>query len=358
MRTRSILFALLILAVAAGGYWYLRPASDGTAPAGVTQAAPAVPVETARVTAEDLVLSIPAVGTLRSNESVMVSPEIAGRIVELHADEGAAVSEGDPISTLDQSIYRAQIAEVQARISLSESNYERARELLARQAGTQRALDEAEAQLKADRADLLVAQALLDKTVIRAPFEGVLGLWRVSIGQYIEAGDVIVNIESIDPLKVDFRVPEIYFNRTSVGQAITVIVDAVGNEPVLGNVYAIDPLVDENGRSLVLRANIPNDDRRLRPGLFARIELIYDRRANALMVPEEALVPIGRNSYVYVVENDRARLVQIEVGQRLRGRVEVTAGLAAGDAVVTAGQLRLYDGAEVVNVGGNGGDGG
>jgi membrane fusion protein (multidrug efflux system) len=355
MRARPILLIVLLLAIAAGGYWYLRPDSDGTAPASVAEAAPSVPVETATAATEELVLSIPAVGTLRSNESVRVSPEIAGRIVELPAEEGVAIAAGDPIATLDQSIYNAQIAEVQARIALSESNYERARELLARQAGTQRALDEAEAQLKADRADLLVAQALLDKTVVRAPFAGVLGLRRVSVGQYIEAGDVIVNLESIDPLKVDFRVPEIYFDRATVDQAITVMVDAIGNEPVLGSVYAIDPLVDENGRSLVLRAQIPNDNGRLRPGLFARIELIYDRRSNALMVPEEALVPIGRSSYVYRIEDGHARLVQIEIGQRLRGRVEVTAGLAAGDTIVTAGQLRLYDGAAVTIVGGDDG---
>jgi len=350
MRARSILFSILALAVAAVGYWYLRPASDGTAPASVSNEPPAIPVETAIATTEELILSIPAVGTLRSNESVLISPEIAGRIVELQAEEGVPIVAGEPVAKLDQSIYAAQIAEVQARISLSESNYQRARELLARQAGTQRALDEAEAQLKADRADLLVAQAALDKTVIRAPFDGVLGLRRVSVGQYIQAGDVIVNLESIDPLKVDFRVPEIYYARTSVGQEITVTVDAVGDRLVVGHVYAIDPLVDENGRSLVLRAQIPNDEGRLRPGLFARIELVYDRRPSALMVPEQAIVPIGRSNYVYLIENNHARLVKIEIGQRLRGRVEITSGLSEGDTVVTAGQLRLYDGAEVVIV--------
>ena len=355
MRSRSFLFILALLAIAAGGYWFLRPGGDATAPAGVVVESPAIPVEVASAATEELILSIPAVGTLRSNESVQVSPEIAGRIVELEADEGAAVAAGDPIATLDQSIYQAQIAEVQARITLSESNFERARELLARQAGTQRALDEAEAQLKADRADLQVAQALLDKTVVRAPFDGVLGLRRVSVGQYVDAGDVIVNLESIDPLKVDFRVPEIYFRRTTVDQAVSVTVDALGDEPVHGTVYAIDPLVDENGRSLVLRAQIPNDDRKLRPGLFARIELIYDRRPDALMVPEAALVPIGRNSYVYRIENGAAKLVQIEIGQRLRGRIEVTSGLAPGDVVVTAGQLRLYDGATVTIVESGGG---
>jgi len=355
MRSRSFLFILLLVAVAAGGYWYLRPDGEGTAPASIVETPDAIPVEVASAATEELILSIPAIGTLRSNESVQVSPEIAGRIVELEAIEGTTVAAGDPIATLDQSIYRAQIAEVQARITLSNSNYERARELLARQAGTQRALDEAEAQLKADQADLQVAQALFEKTVVRAPFDGVLGLRRVSVGQYVDAGDVIVNLESIDPLKVDFRVPEIYFRQTTVDQAVSVTVDAMGDEPVRGTVYAIDPLVDENGRSLVLRAQIPNDDGRLRPGLFARIELIYDRRPDALMVPEAALVPIGRSSYVYRIEAGQAKLVQIEIGQRLRGRVEVVSGLTAGDVVVTAGQLRLYDGAVVTIVESSGG---
>jgi membrane fusion protein (multidrug efflux system) len=354
MHARSAFFILLLIAAGVGGYWYMSRSPDNAAPASAPVATPAVPVETVLAATGELILSIPAVGTLRSNESVQVSPEIAGRLVELSADEGAAIAAGDSIAMLDQSIYRAQIAEVQARISLSDSNHERARELLAREVGTQRALDEAEAQLKADQADLLVAQALLDKTIIRAPFDGILGLRRVSVGQYVEAGDIIVNLESIDPLKVDFRVPEIHFARVHVGQAIAVTVDAIGEEPVIGTVYAIDPLVDESGRTLVLRANIPNDALRLRPGLFARIDLIYDQRSNALMIPEEAIVPIGRRNYVYLIESGVARLVEIEIGQRLRGRVEVTGGLAAGDEIVTAGQLRLFDGADVTIVDGDG----
>jgi membrane fusion protein (multidrug efflux system) len=355
MRARSVFFILLLIAAAGGGYWYLRASPDGAAPASVPFTQPAVPVETVLAETQRLTLSIPAVGTLRSNESITVSPEIAGRIVALHAEEGMAIAAGEPIVTLDQSIYEATIQEVQARISLSEANYERARELLARQAGTQRALDEADAQLKADRADLALARAQIDKTVILAPFDGVLGLRRVSIGQYVESGDVIVNLESIDPLKVDFRIPEVHFTRTYVGQAIAVTVDALGGEIVNGQVFAIDPLVDESGRSLVLRAQIPNDDGRLRPGLFARIDLIYDVIDAALMVPEAAIVPLGQRNYVYVIEADRARFVPVELGQRVRGSVEIVSGIEAGAEIVTAGQLRLFDGAEVQIVGG--GDG-
>jgi membrane fusion protein, multidrug efflux system len=354
MRIRSAFLILLLLAAGAGGYWYLRASPDGAAPASVPSAQPAVPVETVLATTQRLTLSIPAVGTLRSNESITVSPEIAGRIVTLHAEEGVAIAAGEPIVTLDQSIYEATIAEVQARISLSEANYERARELLARQAGTQRALDEADAQLAADRADLALARAQLSKTIIRAPFDGVLGLRRVSVGQYVESGDIIVNLESIDPLKVDFRIPEVHFTRTYVGQEIAVTVDAIGGEIVTGEVYAIDPLVDESGRSLVLRARIPNDDGKLRPGLFARIDLIYDVIEEALMVPEAAIVPLGQRNYVYVVESDHVRFVAIELGQRVRGSVEIVGGIEAGAEIVTAGQLRLFDGAEVQIVGNDG----
>ncbi|MEX2202082.1 MAG: efflux RND transporter periplasmic adaptor subunit [Dongiaceae bacterium] len=355
MRARSLFFILLLIAAAGGGYWYLRASPDGAAPASVPFAQPAVPVETVLAETRRLTLSIPAVGTLRSNESITVSPEIAGRIVALHAEEGVAIAAGEPIVTLDQSIYEATIQEVQARISLSEANYERARELLARQAGTQRALDEADAQLKADRADLALARAVIDKTVIRAPFDGVLGLRRVSVGQYVESGDVIVNLESIDPLKVDFRIPEVHFTRTYIGQEIAVTVDAIGGEIVNGRVFAIDPLVDESGRSLVLRAQIPNDDGKLRPGLFARIDLIYDVIDEALMVPEAAIVPLGQRNYVYVIDGDFARFVPVELGQRVRGSVEIVGGIEEGAEIVTAGQLRLFDGAEVQIVGGSDG---
>src|SRR5262245_28934421 len=171
----------------------------------------AIPVEAVSVTVERVDLTIPAVGSLRSNESVVLSPEIAGRVNEILANEGQAVSAGTVVARLDQSVYKAEIAEIEANLALSRANFKRADELLRKNAGTQRARDEAEAELRANEAKLVLAQAMLDKTVIAAPFSGMLGLRSVSAGQYLAPGDPIFKLEAIDPLKVDFRVPEVYF---------------------------------------------------------------------------------------------------------------------------------------------------
>jgi membrane fusion protein, multidrug efflux system len=314
----------------------------------------AIPVEAVTVAVERVDLTIPAVGSLRSDESVVLSPEIAGRVDEIRAEEGQAVTAGTPIARLDQSVYKAEIAEIEANLALSEANFKRADELLKRSAGTARARDEAEAELHVNRAKLALATATLAKTVIAAPFDGVLGLRQVSVGQYLNPGDAIIKLEAIDPLKVDFRVPEVYFTRISIGQTINVNVDAFPGETIQGILYAIDPLVDENGRSVVIRAKIPNENGRLRPGLFARVTLVYDSIEQAILVPEQAIMPIGTEKFVFRVVDGKAALTKVTLGQRFRGRVQVSEGLAAGDSVVTAGQLKVQDGAPVAVVPSNG----
>jgi membrane fusion protein (multidrug efflux system) len=307
----------------------------------------AVPVEAVTVAVERVDLTIPAVGSLRSNESVVLSPEIAGRVVEILGDEGQAVTAGTPIARLDQSIYKAEIAEIEANLALSRANFKRADELLKKNAGTGRARDEAEAEMRVNEAKLASSNARLEKTVITAPFDGVLGLRSVSVGQYLAEGNPIFKLEAIDPLKVDFRVPEVYFGNVRIGQTIKVTVDALPGDPIAGNVYAIDPLVDEQGRAIVVRAAIANKDRRLRPGLFARVALVYNTIERALLVPEQAIVPMGEDKFVFKVVDGKAVLTKVTIGERLLGRAEIRSGLAAGDTVVTAGQLKIRDGADV-----------
>jgi membrane fusion protein, multidrug efflux system len=307
----------------------------------------AVPVEAVTVAVERVDLTIPAVGSLRSNESVVLSPEIAGRVVEILGEEGQAVTAGTPIARLDQSVYKAEIAEIEANLALSRANFKRADELLKKNAGTGRARDEAEAEMRVNEAKLASANARLEKTVIAAPFDGVLGLRSVSVGQYLAEGDPIFKLEAIDPLKVDFRVPEVYFGNVRIGQTIKVTVDALPGDPIAGNVYAIDPLVDEQGRAIVVRAAIANKDRRLRPGLFARVALVYNTIESALLVPEQAIVPMGEDKFVFKVVDGKAVQTKVTIGERLLGRAEIRSGLAAGDTVVTAGQLKIRDGADV-----------
>ena len=217
-------------------------------------------------------------GTLRSDESANISTEIDGRVQGVHFTEGQTVEQGALLFTLDDTVYRAELATAEANLQLSERNNERAMELLQRNAGTVRARDEAEAQLAIDHAEVDLARARLDKTRITAPFAGVVGLREVSVGGYVTPGQDLVNLEDIDPIKVDFPVPERALSAVEVGQAIEVTVDAWPGRTFEGEVYAIDPQIDAQGRSIAIRATIDNQERLLRPGLFAAVRLITARR--------------------------------------------------------------------------------
>jgi membrane fusion protein, multidrug efflux system len=278
---------------------------------------------------------------------VVVRPEIAGRIAEFKFDEGQRVKKGDPLVLLDDTVWRAAVEQAQAALWLAQSNYARAVDLLNRKAGTTKARDEAMAELRADQASLELAKARLDKTVLKAPFDGVVGLRKASVGDFIDVGKDIVNLEQIDPLKVDFRVAEVYVGAVKPGQNLQLGVDAFAGDRFDGEVYAIDPLIDESGRSILLRARLPNQDGRLRPGMFARISLVLNEREDAIQVPEQALVPQGQDQFVFKVVDGKAAFTKVKVGIRRDGMAEIVEGLSPGDQVVTAGQLKIRDGAPV-----------
>jgi membrane fusion protein (multidrug efflux system) len=309
--------------------------------------APPVPVEIAAVAKEAVADEVFAVGTLRSNEAVMIRSEIAGRIAAIGFGEGSAVRKGDVLFTLDDAIPAAELKDAEASLALSQRNFERARELFSRRFGTERTLDEARAALDSDSAKVELARARLGKTRIAAPFAGIVGLRRVSVGDYITIGQDLVNLEDLNPIKADFRVPERYLPALAPGQTLRVTVDAFPGRVFTGEVAALDPMIDPEGRSIAVRARLPNPDGVLRPGLFARVNLVLHRRAQALTIPETAVVPRGEERFVYRIDGDRAVLTRVDLGERRAGRVEVTAGLNAGDEVVTAGHLRLRDGARV-----------
>jgi membrane fusion protein (multidrug efflux system) len=289
-----------------------------------------------------------AVGTLRSNETVMIRSEIAGRIAAIGFAEGSAVRKGDILFTLDDAIPAAELKDAEASLALSQRNFERARELFSRRFGTERTLDEARAALDSDRAKVELARARLGKTRIAAPFAGVVGLRRVSVGDYITIGQDLVNLEDLNPIKADFRIPERYLPALSPSQSLRLTVDAFPGRAFTGEVVALDPMIDPEGRSIAVRARLPNPDGALRPGLFARVNLVLQKRTLALTIPETAVVPRGEERFVYRIDGDQAVLTRVDLGQRRDGRVEVLSGLAAGDPVVTAGHLRLRDRARVL----------
>lgn len=344
----TIVVALLIGAAVGAGHWYLnlrpQPAAGPAAGGGGGQG---MPVEAARVRIEAVADEVRAVGTLRSNESVIIRPEIAGRISAIDFDEGEPVEAGQVLVSLDDSTHQAELADARAALKLAESNFRRLDELFDRGSTSARERDEALARLESTRAALQLSQARLEKTDVIAPFAGILGLRRVSPGDYVTPGQDLVNLEDIDPIKVDFRIPERYLASLSTGQQIRVGVDAFPGRVFDGEVYAIDPQIDPAGRSIAIRARIANPDRILRPGLFARVRLVVEERPDAMVVPEQAIVPRGAQRYVFRVVDGMAALTEVRLGQRRAGNVEVLEGLGEGDVVVTAGQLKIRDGVPV-----------
>jgi len=358
----TMIVALALLAAAAAGAWWYseqgtgvgKPAGQGQGaaapaakPAGGPQGGFATPVEAIKVTIDAARRETLAIGTFRSFESVVIRPEVTGRIVELPFREGEKVERGKVLVRLDDSVERANLAQAEAQLALAKSNFERAQTLVARNAGTVKALDEARAGLLSAQADITLAKARLEKMSIAAPFDGITGLRKVSVGDFLSPGTDIVNLEQIDPLKIDFRVPEIFLPSVKDGATIDVTIDAFPGRTFKGRIYAINPLIDQAGRSIVVRARIDNPGDILRPGLFARVSLTLAVRENAIFVPEQSIVPIGDKSFVFRVVDGKIVNTQVKLGLRRTGGVEVVEGLSPGDMVVTAGQLKVRDGSPV-----------
>lgn len=352
--TLAVAAALAVSVAAGGGYWFGthqatgRPALDANSAPGRNAAAPApTVVEAAKVMLQALPQTITTVGSLRSDESITVRPEVAGRISDILFREGEKVAKGKTLIRLDPAINAAEVQQARANLKLAQGKYDRAVELSQRNFISGQAKDEAENNLRVAEAAVALAAAHLDKTEIKAPFAGVIGLRVVSVGDYVREGADVVNLESIDPLKVDFRVPEIYLSEVQVGQKLTVVLDALPGKTFDGQVFAVNPLIDAAGRSVVIRAMVRNTDTSLRPGMFARVKLITREARQALVIPEQAIVPQGDEQYAYRIVDGRAARVKVDVGQRRDSKVEVLKGLAASDVVVTAGQLKLRDGTPV-----------
>lgn len=358
---RIVLVLVVAAVIAVGGYLVLRPGTVGPNGPGGGPSGPggfAIPVEVAKVRTDTVIRDIPAVGTLRSIESVIIRPEVPGRIDEIRFTEGAPVAARDVLVTLDDDIVRSQLTEARASLNLSKANYERAAQLYKQRVGSAQARDQALANMRVDEARVAVAEAQLDKTVIRAPFKGIVGLKKVSPGDYVNTGADIVNLEQIDVLKVDFSVPELQLPALALGQTVNITVDALPGRTFAGKIYAIDPLIEAKGRSIAIRAHIDNADHVLRPGLFTRISVVTARIEGALVVPEEAIVPVGQDSFVYRVVDGKAAMTKVDLGLRRPGEVQVTRGLAAGETVVVAGQIKLRDGVPVSPVPAGGTPGG
>ncbi len=328
-------------------------AKSGTPPQAAT-AAPAaakpqgLPVKAVAVVIGKVADDVTAVGSLLARQSVIIRPEIDGSIAGLHFEEGQAVAGGARLVTMDSTEVDAQVAGVKADLKTEEQRLARSQELFEQKFISKDALDVQNGNTARLRAKLREAESRAAKTVIRAPFSGILGLSQVSRGAYLKAGSDIVRLADISFIKVDFRIPEVYLAKVRPNQEIALRLDAYPGEEFRGHVFAVEPAIDEKTRTILMRARIPNKTNKLKPGMFARVVVTLENRSSAILVPEQAIWPQGQDSYVFRVVEGKALLTKITIGNRQPGQVEIIQGLNPNDIVVTEGQMKLRDGAPVM----------
>ena len=274
-----------------------------------------------------------------------------GRIEKILFDEGQQVKAGAPLFTLDAAIYQAELKEAEARVHLSEIAYQRAASLLKKRVGSEQERDSTLAQLQVDQAKRALAQTRLNKMRVTAPFTGMAGLRKVSPGDYVTAGQDLVKLTDLSKMKVDFRVPEIYLADIAPNQQLDVQLDAFPGKIFTGTVYAIAPSADNRAHNIELRASIPNEEGRLRPGLFAQIRLVLASDNTSILIPEQAIIPNDGGFFVQrVAAGNTIEMVPVKLGQRRPGEVQISSGINAGDVIVTAGQLKLRPGMPVTPI--------
>ncbi|HYW57815.1 MAG TPA: efflux RND transporter periplasmic adaptor subunit [Polaromonas sp.] len=365
-----VVVALAGIAAASGAaWWYQKPkaADAATGPASAAAPAPAVggsgpaggrppTVEAARVEVARLTDDSQAVGSLRSRRGVVLRPEVSGRITQLNFTDGQRVRKGQVLVQFDDQLPRAQVQQSMAELSIAQANQKRNQELVAQNFVSQRSLDESSANLQVAQAKLALARATASRLKIVAPFDGIAGIRLVNVGDYLKDGADIVNVEDIEAIFVDFRLPERLQGKVKRGQQALLDIDALPGRKYTAVIQAIDPLIDANGRSVGVRACVDNRQLQLRPGMFARVNTVFSVRENARVIPEEAIVPQGSRQFVIkLVEgtNDlgpTTQRVEVKVGLRSPGKVEILEGLSPGDRVVTTGQQRVQRDGTIVKV--------
>jgi membrane fusion protein (multidrug efflux system) len=308
-----------------------------------------VGVLTEPVRQEPFDYEVEALGTARANEAVEITSKVTNLITAIRFREGEQVRQGAILVELDSVETRADLAAARAALAETESQLKRSRELFATQALSQAQLDQLGATLSANQARVTTAESRLADTVIRAPFAGRTGLRRVSVGSLVTPGAIITTLDDTRVIKLDFSVPETFIAILVEGLPLTARSVAFPDRPFSGKVVSIDSRVDPTSRSVIARAELPNSEGLLKPGMFLTVRL-QEKRAPTLMISEQALVPEEGRQYVYVVADGRAQKREITIGRRAPGKVEVVAGLEPGEIVVVEGTQKVRDGGPVRDV--------
>lgn len=313
---------------------------------------PPATVAAARVHEESWRPHFSSVGSLVASEGVSVTNEVAGQVRKIHFKSGQQVEEGDLLLELDDSVDRAELAGALAEQRLAEIRFNRARDLLERNAVSKADYDEARANLDNAKARVQSRRELVAKKKIRAPFSGRLGIRQVDVGQFLSPGSAIVPLQALDPIYVDYSLPEQHLNRLHPGQELTLSVKAWPDRVFHGEISAINPGIDPQTRNVRIRGTLDNPEQQLRPGMFAEVQTLLPVRKDVLTLPRTAITYATYGESVFLIQEQDGGLVvnrrQVTVGETRDGRVEIVSGLEAGDRVVSAGQVKLRNGQPVV----------
>ncbi|MGH7530476.1 MAG: efflux RND transporter periplasmic adaptor subunit [Gemmatimonadales bacterium] len=338
--TRLLILAALVLAAGC------KQANSG-APGG--GGPPPMPVEVAVAVRDTVVDAIRATGQIEAIQSIELRPEVEGRIRAILVREGQAVEQGAALFKVDDAELKAQVARADADRQLARQALERTKQLIAQNASSPADLERAAATALGAEATYDLLKTRLDRTVVRAPFGGVVGRRLVSLGEYVTSQTPLITLQSVHPQHAVFQVPERYAEQLRRGQLVTFQVASLPGRNFEGEVVFVNPVVELPARTILIKALVPNPRRDLAAGMFIEARLATDIRPQAVVVPEDALLPLQGTTYVWVVRDGKADRREVSVGVRTPGWAEITGGgIEAGDQVIVAGTAMLSPGAPVM----------
>ncbi len=308
----------------------------------------AMPVEVAAAIRDTVVDAIAATGQIEAIQSIELRPEVSGRITDILVREGQEVADGTPLFKVDDAELKAQVAQAEAERQLARQALERTKQLIAQNASSTSDLEQAEAKSRGADANYDLLKTRLDRTVVRAPFGGVVGRRLVSIGTYVSSQTSLITLQSVNPQHASFDVPERYADRLRRGQLVSFQVAALPGKNFSGEVVFVDPVVSLPGRTILIKARVPNNEHQLQAGMFIEARLATDIRPNAVVVPEDALLPMQGSTFIWVIKGGKADRRQVGVGVRTAGWAEIQGAVEAGDSVVVGGGERLFPTAPVM----------
>jgi membrane fusion protein, multidrug efflux system len=338
------IFVVVVLGIAACNSAGGAP-EGGEAGGGAGGGPPAMPVEVVVARSDTVVDAILATGQIEAMQSIELRPYIEGRIDRIHVREGTPVSRGQALFKIDDAELTAEVARAEADRDLARQALARTRELLSQKASSQSELERAEATARSTKAQYQLLKVRLERTTVRAPFSGVAGRRLVSLGDYVTTDDGLMQLQTVSPQRAVFQVPERYADKLQVGQQVTFRVAALPGREFSGRVDFVDPVVQLPARTITVKAQVPNRRRELQAGMFIEARLATDVRPNAVVIAEDAVLPLQGSSFVWVVIDGKATRRQVELGVRTPGFVEARSGVEAGEQVVVGGQERLAEGA-------------